>query len=82
MSATTIRIKPASHKALKELAAMTGQSLQDALEQAIEDRRRKLYLEGLKADYAALRKNPKLWAEFNKELADWDTTNNDGLEGL
>lgn len=82
MSATTIRIRPASHKALKEIAQMTGQSMQDVLDQAIEERRRRLYLEGANADYAALAKDPKTLAAFKKEIAAWDATNVDGLEGL
>jgi predicted CopG family antitoxin len=78
MASTTIRIRPASHRALKEMAAMTGRSLQDVLDEAIEERRRKLYLEGVNSDYAAL--NPKARAEFEKEMAAWDVTNLDGLE--
>ena len=54
MPAATIRIRPSSHRALKEMASATGQSLQDVLDEAIEDRRRRLYLEGLNSDYAAL----------------------------
>jgi predicted transcriptional regulator len=68
MAAITIRIRPKTHKTLKEIAVVTGQSLQDVLDQAIEDCPRKLYLEGLNADYAALKKNPKAWAEFKKEM--------------
>ena len=79
---TTIRIRPASHKALKKLAAMTGQSIQDVLDQAIEEQERRLYLEGANADYAALKRDPKAWASFKKELAVWDVTNLDGLEDL
>ena len=82
MAATTIRIREKSHMALKEMAALTGESLQDVLDQAIEDRRRKLYLEGVNADYAALKRNSKAWADFKKETALWDVTNLDGLDGL
>jgi predicted transcriptional regulator len=82
MAATTIRIRPKSHKALKEIAAITGQSLQDVLDQAIEEQQRRLYLEGANADYAALKENPKAWASFKKEMAAWDSTNLDGLENL
>jgi hypothetical protein len=82
MAATTIRIREKSHRALKEMAAITGESLQDVLDQAIEERRRKLYLEGVNADYAALKRNPKQWADFKKELAVWDVTNLDGMDGL
>jgi hypothetical protein len=82
MAATTIRIREKSHKALKEIAAKTGQSLQDALDQAIERQQRLLYLEGVKADYAALAQNPKAFADFKKEMEVWDSTSNDGLENL
>ena len=82
MPATTIRIRPESHRALKEIAAITGHSLQDELDQAIEQRRRTIYLEGLSADYAALAEDPKAMAEFQKEIALWDSTSNDGLENL
>jgi predicted transcriptional regulator len=80
MPATTIRIRPTTHQALKEIAAATGQSLQDVLEDVIEDRRRKLYLEGVNADYAALNRDPKAATEFKKELEAWDSTNLDGLD--
>jgi hypothetical protein len=39
MPPSTIRIRPAAHQALKELAAMAGRSLQDELDQAVEQRR-------------------------------------------
>jgi hypothetical protein len=68
--------------ALKEIAHITGESLQDALDRAIEDLRCKVYLEGLNSDYEKLRVDPKLWAEHQKELAEWDATNEDGLEGI
>ena len=80
MSSPTIRLRPDSHLALKEIAQLTGESLQDALVRAIEDLRRKVYLEGLNLDYEQLRKDPKLWAEHQKELGEWDATNEDGLE--
>ena len=80
MKATTVRIRQTSHQALKEIAATTGQSLQDALEQAIEERRRRVYLEGAAADYAALKRDPKAWADYRKELEIWDTASADGLE--
>jgi len=79
-SSATIRLRAESHQTLKEIARATGQSMQSALDRAIEDLRRKTYLEGLNADYAALQQDPKAWEEFQKELADFDSTNADGLE--
>jgi hypothetical protein len=80
MTTTTVRLRAASHKALKEISEITGQSLQDALDRAIEDLRRKVYLEGLSADYAALRADPKAWQAHQQESSVWDATNADGLE--
>lgn len=82
MSSATIRIRAKSHAALKEIAQVTGESMQDALERAIEERRRVVYLRGLAAEYAALRADPKASAEFDKENEMWDRSTADGLEGL
>lgn len=78
--APTIRLRRKSHDALKELASITGQSMQDVLDQAIEDCRRKVYLQGLNDDYARLKKNRRATADLKKELALWDKTNLDGVE--
>lgn len=79
MASTTIRIRAQSHRNLKEIAEASGQSLQDALDQAIEERRRAVYLEGVNADYAAL--NPKARGDLQREIDLWDGAADDGLEG-
>ena len=79
MHTTTIRLRADAHRALREITESTGQSLQDALERAINDLQQKVYLEGLNADYVALRVNPKAWNEYRREIEDWDSTNADGL---
>ena len=61
---------------------MKDPSLQNEFDHAAEQRRRTSYLEGLKADYAALQRDPKGMAEFQQELALWDFTINDGLDKL
>lgn len=78
MPSTTIRIRSESHRNLQEIAESSGQSLQDALDQAIEERRRTIYLEGVNSDYAAL--NPKSLVDFKKEMSAWEVTDLDGLE--
>jgi hypothetical protein len=80
--ASTIRLRPRAHQALKEITQLTGQSMQDALETALEDLRQKVYLEGLCQDYKALRADPKASKEFDLENAFWERTNSDGLEDL
>ena len=79
--ATTIRLRADMQAALREMAASTGETLQEALDRAIEERRRRLYLEGLSADYAKLRSDPAAGAEFDQENEGWDCTLSDGLEG-
>jgi len=75
-----VHLGPAAQQSLRQLAAQTGESLQQILDQAIEEYRRKHFLEGLNADFAALRGNPDAWDEEQKERAEWDTTLADGLE--
>ena len=77
--AVTVRLQPKTHKALKQTAAVTGESMQEALDKAIEERRRRIYLEGLSADYAELRKDSAAAADLDKEHALWDSTSNDAL---
>jgi hypothetical protein len=79
MSAT-IRLRPKTHKALKETVSITGESLQEALDKAVEERRRRVYLEGLAADYATLRRASKDADDLDKENALWDRAADDGLE--
>ena len=77
--AVTIRLQPKTHKALKETANLTGESMQEALDKAVEERRRRLYLDGLSADYAKLRENPGASADLDQENALWDRASNDSI---
>jgi hypothetical protein len=81
-NSTMVRLRPHAHQTLKEIARATGQSLQDALDRAIDDLRRKVYLDGINADYASLRADPKQWEAHQKELDVWEATSGDGLEEL
>jgi hypothetical protein len=80
MATIMVRLRPDACRALKEISESTGQSVQDTLDRAIDDLRRKVYLEGLNADYAALRHDSKAWSGFRREVEDWDSTDADGLE--
>jgi predicted transcriptional regulator len=80
MSAPTVRISESSHRSLKELAAETGQTMVEVLDQALDAYRRKLFFDRLNAGYAELRADPKAWAEHQAELKEWDATLMDGLD--
>lgn len=80
MASQTVRISPRAHRSLKELCELTGQAMPAILDRAIEEYRRRQFLEGLSADFAALRQDPKVWQQELDERAEWDATLSDGLE--
>ena len=67
-----IRINPADHHLLKELAQAQGASLPDTLHLAIKALQRKTLLEEANAGYAALRTDPQAWAVEQAERSIWD----------
>ncbi len=46
--------------------------MQMLLDHAIEEYRRRLFLESANAEYAALRADSKAWTEYQNELAVWE----------
>lgn len=78
--AATVRVDPAAHAALSEIARTKHLSLTEALSRAVEAYRREVFLEGLASDFAALRSDPKAWGEEMAERAAWEMTTADGLE--
>jgi len=78
-ASTTIRVTRQTHQQLTELARQSGKSLQVVAAEAVERHRRAVFLDGLSADFAALRADPAAWADYQEELAAWDVTLGDGL---
>ena len=56
--------------------------MEQVLDQDLKQYRRRQILEATNAAYAVLQKNPAAWAELREELAEWDVTLIDGLEGV
>ena len=77
--AATIRISPAAHQSLTQMAKETNSSLQEMLDQAIENQRRRLLLERTNLAYSKLRQNKKAWKAFRNELRKLDATLSDGI---
>jgi hypothetical protein len=80
MASATVNISEKSNAILRELAEETGRTTQEILDAAVEEYRRKLFIERVNAGYAALRADPEAWAEFQAELHAWDSTLMDGLD--
>ncbi|MBU0606699.1 MAG: toxin-antitoxin system protein [Armatimonadetes bacterium] len=79
-STTTVRISQSTHERLRNLAEETGLSLTATLDQAVECYRRKVFFDGLDAEYAALQADPVAWQEYLREREEWDATLRDDLE--
>lgn len=80
MPGTTVRISYAAWKALREIASRVGEPMQAVLDRAVEEYRRKCFLEEANRAFAALRDNPEAWEDELGERAAWDITLGDGLE--
>ncbi len=61
------------------MAKETNSSLQEMLDQAIENQRRRLILERTNLAYAKLRQNKKAWQAWQAELRQLDATLSDGI---
>ena len=80
MNTLSVRINPASHAKLREIAKQTHEPMTTVLEKAIEEYRRQQFLRKVNAEFALLRKNKTAWKQELKERAAWDATLSDGLE--
>ncbi|MNY19515.1 hypothetical protein D3C86_1529520 [compost metagenome] len=78
-SSKPIRVSESTHSILTWLASDSGTSMQEIVDKAVEEYRRKKLLDATNAAYASLRANPGAWAEVEQERAEWDSTNLDGL---
>jgi hypothetical protein len=77
----TVPIKPETYNKLRALAHVTGDSLPDLVDKAIEAYRRQQFLAKCNAAYEAIKSDPRAWsAELNDREA-WDCTLLDGLDG-
>ncbi|HEY4270790.1 MAG TPA: hypothetical protein VGM65_02205 [Candidatus Udaeobacter sp.] len=75
----TIRISSTAHRSLEKMAEQTNTSLQEMLDRAIENERRRLLLERTNMAYSKLRQNKKAWKAWRAELRELDATLNDGI---
>jgi hypothetical protein len=82
MESHTIRINKKTLEMVRDLAEKAKTTMTAIVEAAVREYEIKKYWEEYYAGYAALRKNPEAWAEFQEELRAWDCTLADGLEDL
>ena len=75
-----VRIDPAAHTTLSEIAKARDISLSEALRRAVELLRRQVFFEQMNEGYAALRADSDAWAEEQRDGAAWDRASGDGLD--
>ncbi len=76
---STIRISSMAHRSLAQMAEDTNTSLQEMLDQAVENERRRLLLERTNLAYSKLRQDKKAWKAWRAELRQLDATLSDGI---
>lgn len=79
MASTTVRVTEHTHRVLRELAEATGESLQQVLEEAVEQYRRERFFADLHAAYERLAANRAAWQDELGERAELAGTMADGL---
>jgi predicted transcriptional regulator len=80
MASTTVRITEKSRRQLRQLAKRLGKPMQAVLDEAVEEYRRKAFLDAVNRGYANLRADPEAWSEELAERKEWDATLMDGLD--
>lgn len=77
MGTTTIRMNTGTRDRLSAIARQYGMSQETALNHLIDEHE----MQQVHAAYARLQADPEAWADYQAELAEWDTTVGDGLPG-
>jgi hypothetical protein len=79
-NSSIVRISGKAKETLEVLAKKSGESMLSVMDRAIEEYRRRLFLEETNRAYAKLRANKKASKEFDDEISAWDATLMDGLD--
>jgi len=80
MAGTQVRVSSSTHQTLRSLSMEIGESMQTIIEQAVEQYRRRRFLEGLNQDFKTLKEDTQSWQEELEERQLWDKTLLDGVE--
>lgn len=72
MPSVTVRIGDDTREILRLLVARTGRPAGEVIREAIEEYRRKCFLEDANRAFAALKANPRAWRREKAERKAWD----------
>jgi predicted DNA-binding protein len=80
MATTTIRVPIEVREKLAVLSDSEGKPIGKVIQKLIREHEKQEFFKGLAEDFRRLRNNPEAWAEYQREIAMWDTALMDGLE--
>ena len=81
MPQRSVRISETTYRQLEDLAIVEKRPMPAVLAQAVEEYRRRRFLESVNAAYAALRQDAEAWGDREAERGEWDGALLDGLAG-
>ena len=76
----TVRISPETREIVQRIAQESNESMQSVIAKAVEEYKRYLLIARTNEAFAALRAQPRQWAEELEERHLWNATLNDDLE--
>ncbi len=77
----TVRVGPGLHATLRALSAAERRPIGQIIEEAVDRYQRETFWTAMHAGFTRLRADPEAWEEYQAEIALWDSTAADGLEG-
>jgi predicted transcriptional regulator len=77
---TTIRVSKEIYDTVKLIAQQHDQKIQEVIEQAIREYKKKQFFDDVNFAYSALRENKTAWHEEETERLSWDSSSADLLE--
>jgi hypothetical protein len=80
MATTSIRISRATHDRLKDVARKEHSSLGGVIDDLLDRYEQQEFRRAVAESYARLRSDPEAWADYKRELEEWDAVLMDGLE--
>jgi hypothetical protein len=80
VASVMLRVSKAVHKILRDMSEATGEPMNSILDRALEEYRRKRFLEKANEAFGALKVDPKNWIKEVEERRAWEGTLGDGLE--
>ncbi|MBP9664586.1 MAG: hypothetical protein KBD94_08180 [Pyrinomonadaceae bacterium] len=80
MASTQVRISNSTYQVLRTLSGEGGESMQSIIDEAVEQYKRRRFLEGLNDDFARLKQDPEAWQDELDERLVWDSTLADDIE--